>query len=47
MIRGGTLEVLVVVHLILEEEATAAAVAVVVATVLCEAKGLFNTYIRF
>lgn len=47
MIQGGTLEVLVVAHLILEEEATAAAVAAVAVTVLCGAQGLFNTCIGF
>jgi hypothetical protein len=38
MIRGGTLEVRVVALLILEEEATAAAVAAVQST----AQGIFN-----
>lgn len=42
MIRGGTPEVLVVAHLILEEEAIA--VAVVVVIVGAEAKGLFTVY---
>lgn len=44
MIRGGTPEVLVVAHLILEEEAIAVAVAVVVVIVGAEAKGLFTVY---
>lgn len=48
MIRGGTtLEVLVVAHLILEEEAIAAVAAAAAATVAARAKGLSNMYFRF
>lgn len=50
MIRGETtLEVLVVAHLILEEEAIAAVVATAAAaaTVAARAKGLSNMYFRF
>jgi len=48
MIRGGTLEVLVVGLLILEEEAIAAAVVVAaaVATVQAIAEGISNTCLR-
>lgn len=45
MIQGGTLEVLVGAHLILEEEAIAAVVAV--ATVQAIAEGMSNTCLRF
>jgi hypothetical protein len=48
MIRGGTLEVLVVGLLILEEEAIAAVVvaAAAVATVRAIAEGISNMYLR-
>lgn len=47
MIQGGIpLEVLVVAHLILEEGAIAAVVAVAVVTVGTGAKGLCNMYFK-
>lgn len=47
MIRGGIhLEVLAVAHLILEEEAIAAAVAEAVVTVGTGAKGLYVMYFK-